>query len=152
MLQFANKPELREVFVRFPIAIEAGDGRHAFGVVVPDLPGCFSAGDTLEEAITQSEEAILLTLEDMLERGLDLPMPSSIEKFHRKREFRGWLWAIVQVDLSKLSPKAVRVNITLPQRTITTIDAYAKRHGETRSGFLARAALNEVQREARGRK
>jgi len=36
--------------VRYPIAIEVGDKKHAYGVVVPDLPGCISAGDTLEEA------------------------------------------------------------------------------------------------------
>ena len=34
--------------MKFPIAIEPGDNSHAYGVVVPDLPGCFSAGDTIE--------------------------------------------------------------------------------------------------------
>lgn len=34
----------------FTIAIEPDDDNHAFGVVVPDLPGCFFAGDTLEQA------------------------------------------------------------------------------------------------------
>ena len=34
--------------VVFPIAIELGDDDHAFGVVVPDLPGCFSAGDSVD--------------------------------------------------------------------------------------------------------
>ena len=33
-----------------PIAIETGTDTQAFGVVVPDLPGCFSAGDTLDYA------------------------------------------------------------------------------------------------------
>jgi predicted RNase H-like HicB family nuclease len=46
--------------MRYPIAVETGDAKHAFGVVVPDLPGCFSAGDTLDEALTNSREAILL--------------------------------------------------------------------------------------------
>ena len=36
--------------MRYPIVIERGDDTHAYGVVVPDLPGCFSAGDTLDEA------------------------------------------------------------------------------------------------------
>jgi len=46
--------------MRYPIAIESGDSKHAYGVVVPDLPGCFSAGDTLDEALTNAREAILL--------------------------------------------------------------------------------------------
>lgn len=33
--------------MKFIIAIEPGDEDHSFGVVVPDLSGCFSAGDTL---------------------------------------------------------------------------------------------------------
>ena len=40
--------------MRYPIAIETGDSKHAYGVVVPDLPGCFSAGDTLDEALTNA--------------------------------------------------------------------------------------------------
>jgi predicted RNase H-like HicB family nuclease len=43
-------------------AIETGDAKHVFGVVVPDLPGCFSAGDTLDDALINSREAILLHL------------------------------------------------------------------------------------------
>ena len=36
--------------MKYPIAIEPSDKSHAYGVVVPDLPGCFSAGDTIELA------------------------------------------------------------------------------------------------------
>jgi len=46
-----KRAEVREVIMYYPIAIEPGDDTHAFGVVVPDLPGCFSAGDTLDEAM-----------------------------------------------------------------------------------------------------
>ena len=55
--------------MRYPIAIETGDSKHACGVVVPDLPGCFSAGDTLDEALTNAREAILLHLEGLLDDG-----------------------------------------------------------------------------------
>lgn len=44
--------------MKFPIAIEAGTDTSAFGVVVPDLPGCFSAGDALDEAYANAVEAI----------------------------------------------------------------------------------------------
>jgi predicted RNase H-like HicB family nuclease len=43
--------------MRYPIVIEQGTDTAAFGVVVPDLPGCFSAGDTLDEAIDNAKEA-----------------------------------------------------------------------------------------------
>ena len=66
--------------MRYPIAIEAGDAKHAFGVVIPDLPGCFSAGDTMDDALTNAREAILLHLEGLLDDGNAFPAPSLIEQ------------------------------------------------------------------------
>jgi predicted RNase H-like HicB family nuclease len=102
--------------MRYPIAIETGDAKHAFGVVVPDLPGCFSAGDTLDDALTNSREAILLHLEGLLDDGKPFPTASSIDQLRKKRSYRGWTWAVVDVDASELGDKAARINITLPQR------------------------------------
>lgn len=121
--------------MKFPIAIEPGDAKHAFGVVVPDLPGCFSAGDTIEEAIE-------LSLEAAIDEGMPVPEPSAIETLRKDRALRGWLWAVVSVDLSQLSDKTERVNITLPSRVLRRIDAAAKEAGESRSGYIARRAIS----------
>ena len=59
--------------MNYVIAIEPGDKKHAFGVAVPDLPGCFSAGDTLDEANTNAREAIELWLETVIDDGLPVP-------------------------------------------------------------------------------
>ena len=59
--------------MKFPIAIEPGDETTAFGVVVPDLPGCFSAGDTLEAAYANAAEAIELWIETALDTGKPFP-------------------------------------------------------------------------------
>jgi predicted RNase H-like HicB family nuclease len=134
--------------MRYPIAIESGDARHAYGVVVPDLPGCFSAGDTLDEAMTNAQEAILLHLEGLLDEGKPFPKASDIERLRNKRGLRNWTWAIVDVDMSQLGDKAARINITLPQRVLRAVDAHARRQGETRSGFLARAALDAMRKPA----
>lgn len=127
--------------MKFPIAIDPGDAKHAFGVVVPDLPGCFSAGDTIEEAIDNAKEAIELWLEAAIDEGMPVPEPSAIETLRKDRALRGWLWAVVSVDLSQLSDKTERVNITLPSRVLRRIDAAAKEAGESRSGYIARRAI-----------
>jgi predicted RNase H-like HicB family nuclease len=132
--------------MRYPIAIEPGDERHAFGVVVPDLPGCFSAGDSLDEAIGNAKEAIELWMESVIGDGGPIPEASPIANHQADPEFSGWIWAVVEVDLSKLSGKAKRVNITLPERVLTAIDQAATRFGDTRSGLLAKAALEYVER------
>ena len=127
--------------MKYPIAIEPGDDKHAYGIVVPDLPGCFSAGDTLDEAMDNAREAIELWLETVIDDGGAVPEPRPLGEHQKKKEFKGWVWAVVAVDLAQLSDKAERVNITLPARVLRRIDAAAKEAGESRSGFIAHLAL-----------
>ena len=86
--------------MKFFIAIEAGDDRQAFGVVVPDLPGCFSAADTLEEAIDNSREAIALHCECLLENGEPLPATKPLLDHYQDEEFSGWIKTVVDVPLT----------------------------------------------------
>lgn len=134
--------------MRFPIAIEPGDEAHAFGVVVPDLPGCFSAGDTLDEAMTNAHEAILLALDGYLNDDEPFPKPKSLEEHRQNPEFANWIWALVEADLSQLEDKTERINITLPKRVLRVIDEGAKRSGESRSAFLGRAGLEAARQHS----
>lgn len=126
----------------YPVAIEPGTDTEAFGVVVPDLPGCFSAGDTLEEAMAMAEEAIVAWIETAIDAGQDIPQPSGIEALRKAhKEWKGWAWAVVKVDPAALDDTLERVNISLPRRVLRRLDALAGAQGETRSGFIARMAL-----------
>ena len=128
--------------MKYPIAIEPGNERTAWGVVVPDLPGCFSAADSgIDEAIENAKEAIELWIETALDQGQDIPEPTSISKHQKNREFRGRVWAIAEIDPALMSDEIERVNITLPKRVLARLDAKAKQVGETRSGFIAHLAL-----------
>ncbi|MCU7839745.1 MAG: type II toxin-antitoxin system HicB family antitoxin [Candidatus Thiodiazotropha sp. (ex Troendleina suluensis)] len=130
--------------MRYPIVIEPGDDDHAYGVVVPDLPGCFSAGDTLDEAIELAQEAILLHLEGVLDAGKEIPQSSSIKQLKKAQAYDDWVWALADVDLSEIQGPSVRVNVTVPTRALRWIDKAAKSAGESRSGFLVRAAMEKV--------
>lgn len=86
--------------MRYPIAIEPGNETSAFGVIVPDLPGCYSAGDTLEEAHANAKESAQLWLEAVLEDGGTVPRPSSPECLRREHpEWADWIWSAVEVDV-----------------------------------------------------
>jgi|GEM_PF-187098 len=92
---------------RFLIALEPGTEQTAWGVAVPDLPGCFSAGDSLEEALANTPEAIhaWLSVAD------NLPKRLSIESHVENAEYDGWLWATVDVafeDDCSISEEAIR--------------------------------------------
>lgn len=121
-----------------------------YGVTVPDLPGCFSAGKTADDALAMAKEAIELHLEGLIEDGGVIPLASPLESLRRNPEFAGGTWAIVTVDEADLRVKVARVGITMPQRVLDAIDRHAKAHGETRSGLLARAAVRYIGRRAQG--
>ena len=128
--------------MRYPVAIEPGTDAAAWGVIVPDLPGCFSAGDTLEEAMIQAEDAITGWIETALDDGQAIPASSPVEALRTAHpEFEGWLWALVKVDPAMLDNTLERVNISLPRRVLHRLDARARSAGETRSGFIARMAV-----------
>ena len=129
--------------MKYPIAIEPpATVSEAWGVVVPDLEGCFSASDSgVDEAIENAKEAIELWIETALDRGMDIPAPSSITHLQKDRQFNGWIWAVAEIDPALLSNEIERVNITLPKRVLTRLDNKAKAAGETRSGFIAHLAL-----------
>ena len=129
--------------MRYPIVIHK-DEESWYRVTVPDLPGCFSGGETLEDALTASEEAILSHIEVLLMDGESVPKQKSLEEHQTNEDYTDGVWALVDADVSKLSGKSVRVNITLPERVLAIVDEAAKREGETRSGYLARAALGYV--------
>ena len=129
--------------MKYPIAIEPGNATTAWGVVVPDLPGCFSAADSgIDEAIDNAKEAIELWIETALDLGQAIPSPSAITELQKKREFKGWVWAVASIDPALLSDDIERVNITLPKRVLARLDAKAKALGETRSGYIAHLAIS----------
>ena len=67
-------------------------------------------------------------------------MARAIAEHPRNPDYVGGIWAVVDVDLSRYQGKAEKINITLTQRVLARVDEYARARGESRSGFLARAA------------
>jgi predicted RNase H-like HicB family nuclease len=133
--------------MKFPIAIEPATETTAWGVVVPDLPGCFSAGDTAEQAFANAVEAIEAHCELLVEDGHELPTPRTLAEHQADPEFAGWVWALVEVDVRRFEGGAKKINVTLPHRLLARIDEYARAHGATRSGFLADAARAAMRGE-----
>jgi predicted RNase H-like HicB family nuclease len=129
--------------MNYAIAIEHEKDK-AYGVQVPDLPGCFSAGDTMDEAIANAAEAVAFHIEGLLDAGEKIPTPQSVDAHSANPDFAGMIWAVVSVDLASLSGKAKRLNISLPERVLRRIDSAAEKNGETRSGFIARIALEKA--------
>jgi predicted RNase H-like HicB family nuclease len=137
--------------MRYPIAIELGTETTAYGVVVPDLPGCFSAGDTLDESVSAAEEAAAAWIDATLDTGGAVPPPSSIESLRERPEYRDWAFGFINIDPALLDSSTERVNITLPRRVLRRLDAQARAAGETRSGYIAQLTLEVPPRHPNSR-
>ncbi len=129
--------------MRYPVVIHK-DPESDYGVTVPDLAGCFSAGETLDEALSEVVEAIECHLEGLLMDGEPIPPPGTIEYHRRNADYQEGVWALVEVDVTKISGKTKRVNITLPERVLNLMDKYASEHGESRSGLITQAAIEYI--------
>jgi len=126
----------------YPVYIHLGDETHAHGVTIPDFPGCFSAADKWQDLPRMIQEAIELWCEG---QNLTLPKPTALEALVNDLDYTDGVWLLINVDISKLETKPVRLNISLLQSLVSESDSYAKAHGATRSGFLAQAARREMQ-------
>lgn len=124
--------------MRHYIALIHKEADSDFGVSFPDLPGCITAGSTLDEARDMASEALALHLEGLAADGEPAPEPSRLECVMADAANRDGV-AILVAAPPRVA-KSIRVNVTLPEDVLVEIDNYAEAHGLTRSGFLAAAA------------
>jgi len=128
--------------MRYPIILHT-DNHRDFGVTVPDLPGCFSAGDSIAKAIDNAREAILAHTEVMAEDGESIPLPSEIVDMDDFYPDEGMaLLAYVDVDLEPVLGPAKRINITIRPTVLQIIDIRARARGMNRSEYLAYAGTH----------
>ena len=132
----------------YPVAIDTGDDSTAFGVAVPDVPGCFSAGDSLDEAMANAKEALEMHLEALAESGQLPPEASNVKDHINNQEYAGWVWALVEIDTEPYMGKASKINVTLPDLLTRKIDDLvgSNRSYKSRSHFLQVAASHELQK------
>jgi antitoxin HicB len=58
---------------RFTVILDPDPERGGYTATVPEIQGCITEGDTIEEALENVKEAILLCLEEMHDEGRDIP-------------------------------------------------------------------------------
>lgn len=133
--------------MRYVALIDGKPG--AFGVVVPDLPGCTSAGATVERALRNAIEAVRLWVEDAEAEGEKVPRARMIDAVCRDPDVaaalaRGSVLAFV--PLLRDSGRPTKANLSIDSGLLEAIDEAAAAHGLTRSAFLATAAREKIER------
>jgi predicted RNase H-like HicB family nuclease len=125
------------------------DGKQgAYGVVVPDLPGCTSAGKTVDQAYRNAIEAVRLWVEDARASGEKLPRQRTLEALRADPDVAAALAegaAVALVPVLRDSGRSVRANLSLDAGLLEAIDEAADAHGLTRSAFIATAAREKIE-------
>lgn len=121
------------------VAIIETDAAGGYSVFFPDLPGCVSAGDSVEEAFVQAREALAGHLAVMDEHGDDIPAPTPFDRVKADPDIQVAARVLVPVELPGAT---VRLNITMDSNLLARIDAVTG----NRSAFLADAARRALPR------
>ena len=128
----------------YPVYVHKDDDS-AYGATFPDFPGCFAGADELQELPAAAQEAVEAHFYGEEE---PVPQPTAPEAWKDDEQYQGGYWMLVDIDLSRVNNKAVRLNVSLPQNLVSRIDAVAQARRLSRSAFLALAAEREMQEAA----
>ena len=108
----------------YPAVFYPCEEKEGFTVIVPDLPGCVSEGDSLADAIVMGTDAASGWVLDELEDGNEIPLASSPSDLDVEE---GGIVNLLVLDMDsyaeKYSSKAVRKNITIPAFMDTFLEA-----------------------------
>lgn len=126
----------------YPAVFRPCEGKEGYTVIVPDLPGCVTEGDTLADAILMAEDAASGWVLDELEDGNAAPAASQISAIPKKQgEFVNLLVLDMDTYAEKYGDKAVRKNLTIP----AWLNTFAEKHQVNFSQVLTDALTSMYQ-------
>ena len=129
------------------VAIIEKEFDSAFGVWFPDVEGCFSAGDTLEEAVANAAMALRQHTESLESAGRGLSAPRAPDDILHDEDVRAAVEkgaVLFAVPLLADAGRTVRINISLDKALVDQIDVAGSGRGLTRSAFIAQAAREKI--------
>ncbi|MDP1732100.1 MAG: type II toxin-antitoxin system HicB family antitoxin [Devosia sp.] len=122
------------------------DPDSAYGVVFPDIPGCFSAGDTLDEASRNAVEALAAHVRWLEADGDPVPPPRTLDEIMADPDLaedrEGAV--VAAIPLVRDLGSTTRINVSLDLGLLEAIDSEARQRGQTRSAFIASAVRKEL--------
>lgn len=109
----------------------------AYGVSLPDFPGCFSAADNIEDIEKNIQEAVELYADGNNE--FEPPVASTIEQVAELKTAKDGTLLMVDINFDFLQTKSVPVNITMPIYLKKRMDRAVKAKGMNRSQYIQKA-------------
>jgi predicted RNase H-like HicB family nuclease len=129
------------------VAVVEKESGSAFGVWFPDVEGCFSAGETLEEAVANAAAALCQHTEALESAGRQVPTARAADTVLCDKDVKASIKVgavLFAVPLLADAVRTVRINISLDKALVDQIDDAASARGLTRSAFIAQAAREKI--------
>ncbi|ENX7779725.1 HicB family protein, partial [Neisseria gonorrhoeae] len=85
--------------IYYPAVLFQDPDQSNWGVIIPDLPGCYPVGDTVADALADAKAAAMFHLEGLLQENLPIPEAQSIEVNRDNPDYAdAVLWTMVEAD------------------------------------------------------
>jgi predicted RNase H-like HicB family nuclease len=130
---------------RYAVVIDGEPG--AFGMWVPDMPGCTSMGRTFDALLRNAQEALRLWAEDAIADGERVLEPRGFDDVYADPKVAAAVRegaALAIVPLLIESGRSVKANLSLDAGLLAAIDDAAAGRGLPRSAFLSSAAREKI--------
>jgi len=128
------------------VALIHKDPDSAYGVSFPDLPGCYSAGDTLEETTRNATEGLGSFVRWLESDGDAVPQPRTPDAILADPQLAEDLEGatLVLIPLVRDLGSTTRINVSLDLGLLEAVDFEARQRKQTRSAFIASAVRKEL--------
>ena len=105
--------------MRFPMIVYKSENS-AYCGLLPDFPGCYPMGETIDALMTDAQDAVETWMGG--EDPAIFPIPTSLETAQASPDAQGRVLVLIDVNTAFLESVAERVNITVPRYALFAID------------------------------
>ena len=123
----------------FPAIFEQAE-EGGFNVRIPDVPGCFTQGDTLAEAIYMAQDALAMMIVYYEDHGNEIPASSSLEDIKSGKVIVSYVLADTDQWRRNNDNRAVKKTLSIP----SWLNAKASRAGVNFSQVLQEALVSKL--------
>ena len=117
----------------------------AFEVYFPDLRGCATFGETMEEAFEMAVDVLAGWLQESEPQFIKEPSDFETIKSHYSNKDVFIMRIPVDERIKRMYEKKQRLNISIPASIVKKIDMAAKERGVNRSEFIAEATMRTIE-------
>ncbi|MFL9965676.1 type II toxin-antitoxin system HicB family antitoxin [Paraburkholderia sediminicola] len=131
--------------MQYPLYVHR-NGNTGFRASFPDFPTADASGDSFNE-LTHHAQATVEALYDRSEQLIPAPTCNTTELQALQIDDGNGIWVFVDIDLARVTSKAVGIQVSLLESLLQQVDASSKERRMTRSAFVTLALIDELKKQ-----